>query len=545
MTQPLLLSKDEPLVWSPGRGIDVWQMFVAASSGDLHAIKSLIGIDPSLVNCHFNYRTPMSFAVRHNHLGVAEYLLNSGANPVNAGTDDTLLTIARDRGYLEMQQLLEKTIHTENTAEGERLAAMIRNGELENLDILLGAYPELIHARDEHTNQPIHWAVMTRQPAMIDLLLSRGADIEATRADGARPLQLTNGDYHYRGWRDVPLGTVATSADIFNHLLRIGAYLDMNMACLTGKIDRVRELLEQDPNLGNRVSEYVSYYPGSGAPIKNAAIGGHIDIVRLLLESGADPNLPEEGIAPMGHALHSAVVYRHIDIVKLLLEYGAYPNVEIESSADTLSAAIGQKNTEMIELLCSHGVCRRVHLLAYYGDIQEAAAVFAANPSLADDTEALENAVEEGHASFVRLMLRYQPKLASRISVGGRSHGPDEAIKARELTTFLFQNGMNPNHKNWLGIAPLHVFARRNDVGNALLFLNQGADIDVVDEEYYSTPLGYAAKYGNKEMVEFLLQKGANPHLPYERQWATPLEWARRRGFEEVVSLLKSALGNR
>ena len=53
-------------------------------------------------------------------------------------------------------------------------------------------------------NRPIHWAVMTRQLDLIDELLARGANINAARQDGARPIQLTNGDYHYRGWRDVP-----------------------------------------------------------------------------------------------------------------------------------------------------------------------------------------------------------------------------------------------------------------------------------------------------------------------------------------------------
>jgi hypothetical protein len=36
---------------------------------------------------------------------------------------------------------------------------------------------------------------MTRQVEIIDELLARGADIEAVRSDGARPIQLTNGDY--------------------------------------------------------------------------------------------------------------------------------------------------------------------------------------------------------------------------------------------------------------------------------------------------------------------------------------------------------------
>ena len=46
----------------------------------------------------------------------------------------------------------------------------------------------------------------------------------------------------------------------------------------------------------------------------------------------------------------------------------------------------------MIELLCSPGVARALHLLAYSGDVQTAAAVLAANPALADHPDALVNA---------------------------------------------------------------------------------------------------------------------------------------------------------
>ena len=60
-------------------------------------------------------------------------------------------------------------------------------------------------------------------------------------------------------------------------------------------------------------------------------------------------------------------------------------------------------------------------LLAYYGDVQTAAAVFAANPALADDPGALGNAAGQGHEAFVRLMLRYRPDLAARIAVGVES----------------------------------------------------------------------------------------------------------------------------
>ncbi|MBX3733518.1 MAG: hypothetical protein KF791_13090 [Verrucomicrobiae bacterium] len=45
---------------------------------------------------------------------------------------------------------------------------------------------------------------MTRQIDFIGEWLKRGADINARRSDGGRPIHLTNGDSHFRGWRDVP-----------------------------------------------------------------------------------------------------------------------------------------------------------------------------------------------------------------------------------------------------------------------------------------------------------------------------------------------------
>src|SRR5262249_34685365 len=253
----------------------------------------------------------------------------------------------------------------------------------------------------------------------------------------------------------------------------------------------------------------------------------------LLLAHGADPNLPEEGIAPHGHALHSAVCNGHIEIVKLLLEHGAYPNVEVESSADTLSAALGEagyatvRNQHMVDLLCSYGAARPVHLLAHCNDLQTAAAVFAADPALADDPDALGSA--GNHEAFIRLMLRYQPDLPKRRAIGGGT---------REITELLFQHGMNPNHLNWLRITPLHYFAESGDVQNAAIFIEHGADVNAREEEFCSTPLGWAARCGKTPMVELLLRSGAKPNLPDDPPWATPLAWATRRGHEEIVRIL-------
>jgi RNA polymerase sigma factor (sigma-70 family) len=104
MIQPEALKKREPLTWSPGIGTDVWEMFCACITGDLPTVKALVARDPSLVRAHYEYRTPLSFAVRENQLAVADFLLDHGAEPLALGD---VVEMARDRGYAEMVAMLE------------------------------------------------------------------------------------------------------------------------------------------------------------------------------------------------------------------------------------------------------------------------------------------------------------------------------------------------------------------------------------------------------------------------------------------------------
>ena len=77
------------------------------------------------------------------------------------------------------------------------------------------------------------------------------------------------------------------------HLKERGAIIDLPTACHTGDIGRVRDLLLQNRSLANKVGAREGCYLGAGAPLSNAAAAGRMDIVRLLREHGADPDLPE------------------------------------------------------------------------------------------------------------------------------------------------------------------------------------------------------------------------------------------------------------
>jgi ankyrin repeat protein len=265
---------------------------------------------------------------------------------------------------------------------------------------------------------------MTRQLDAIDELLRRGADINAQRIDGARPIHLTNGDYFYRGWRDVPRNWPVTPAQVMAHLKARGAFIDLPTACHTGDIERVRELLQQNPSLANKIGEYEGYYLGAGAPLSNAASAGRMDIVQLLLDHGADPNLPEEQIAPKGKALYSAVSNGHYEIAKLLLERGAFPNPPVESSGDALWWSRERRpDKRMEQLLLSYGAkpttghmgedwprevgnwlrISPLHEAARKGDVQEAKKLLDAGADLTARDEHLRSTPLAWAAKFGQL----------------------------------------------------------------------------------------------------------------------------------------------
>jgi ankyrin repeat protein len=493
MRCPAELRSNQPLLWSPGTGRQVWEMLRAARAGDVPTLRRLLEQNAALARCHYQYRTPLEFAVRSNQLAAVQLLLGYQADGLSLEVHQPLLTLAAESGFAAMRALLEA--HLPASDRGEPIAAAIRARDLRQVRRLLNADPSLLTAPDPRGNLPIHWAAMTRQLKIIDELQSRGADLNAQRPDGARPIQLANGDYLFRGWRDVPAETRTTPRQVIDHLRKRGAECDICTACYIGDLDHVTRLLAADPSLANRPSPYITYYPCSGTPLRNAAAAGHRAIVELLLAHGADPNLRIEGIAPLGQALHEAVCHRHRAIVELLLAHGAHPNVPVESSADTLSAALRNQDDEMVALLASHGAARSLEILAYYGDIVPAAAMLAANPKLANDPGALVCAAEEGHEPFVRLLLHHRPQLAKQVGVGG---------KTPAITELLFAHGMDPNHRDWLAVTPLHRFARGGDVANAELFLARGARRYAIDDDLRLTPLGWAERYRQPAMAALL-----------------------------------------
>jgi ankyrin repeat protein len=113
-------------------------------------------------------------------------------------------------------------------------------------------------------------------------------------------------------------------------------------------------------------------------------------------------------------------------------------------------------------------------------------------------------------------------------------------FKHEATAKFLLEQGMDPNHMNWHRFTLLHHMAAEGELGKAKLLLAHGADIDAIDDEYRSTPLGVAARRGQSSLVELLLERGADVDAA-GAPWAAPLAWAERKGHIQVAEMLRRA----
>jgi ankyrin repeat protein len=126
-----------------------------------------------------------------------------------------------------------------------------------------------------------------------------------------------------------------------------------------------------------------------------------------------------------------------------------------------------------------------------------------------------------------------------------RGAGPDPAGNAGyfRCLELLLQYGVDPNVRR-MGQTALHFTAGRGGLAGvdrarfAALLLDRGANPSLRDDLLQSTALGWACRWGRKEMVELLLSRGVPAHEMDAQPWASPAAWARKMGHHDIEQLL-------
>ena len=518
-------------------GHDAWALFKACAAGDMPKVKALLAKDRRLVNAQiYYYQFPIHLAVRAGYTEIVKLLLDQGAGPRNLWD---LLLAARERGHRQVEEVLERAMikRYNYSPDFDELKEAIIARDSRKIGAVLRRQPNLAQASDAVGNNALHWSVITRQLELIERFAALGTPIDAERADGFTPvlLAVNGGCNSYRAARERSHPSIRSMFVIVGYLLARGAKYTISVAAAVGDQERIEQLLRKDASMARRLNSV------GMSPLSYASQGGYLQIVRLLLEHGADPNNPE-GDAPDGLALYLACAGNHLEVARLLLEHGANPNAGLDSCMHCVNITRvyhGEQAEPLEQLLRRHGA----YTQPYHMSVRQMKRATRDGHEVTRHPEFLGNMMGKRNAELFDLYLDSDPAVIDRM--GDELAYPWSAALVRKL----FARGLDPNRPDWLGKTFLHACAASGNRSVAAVFLDAGADINARGLEFNETPLAAAVRswLGNKEpklaqrrrrMVEFLLKRGAATNLPDDEPWATPLAWARKLGLADIEEIL-------
>lgn len=531
--RPFELQSDRPKWmnrWCPD---DVWNLLTAAWCGNTAEIKSLLNTDPSLIHAKYWYTSPLRIAARGGHKTVIRELLRRKSiwdeDPID--NRDNVAQIAFDHGHHELALYLANQNSALDDQDGE-IHRAVRQRDHERVNSILNDDINNLDSAGIRRKTPLHYAVENEDLQMIQLLVEKGAKLDRKAysshdrlgTQGFRPI--ASALWNHGFWRQ------RNNYEIVNYLVSKGSAYTLPIAAACGDFKRVEFLLQRqnkDPNYKESCGKRA---------LSAAAERNHREIVELLLQHGADPNLSEGPYCPDGYALWSAARYGHKDIVQLLLDHGADPNAQVDSSGSPIEAT---NDAEIRDLLSQHG--GRISIIAHFhnkniGSVRELLDKHPEQLTETDIAQGFAAAVRNSDSQMVQLLLDRGFKVPSAVTICQTYLWYD-----LQLAELLLRSGMNPNLPNWERITPLHHMAGQGNISAAELFLKYGANPKLVDLEYCTTPLGWAAREGQIEFVKFLLSydshlKYANPRNENEK-YISPMHWASKRAHQNIVELLE------
>ena len=137
-----------------------------------------------------------------------------------------------------------------------------------------------------------------------------------------------------------------------DELLAADPKLDVFEAAAVGRVDRLRELLDEDPGLANAWAE------DGFQPLGLASFFGHVEAARLLVERGAEVNSASRNdmkVMPLHSAAATGDSEARYELAKLLLEHGADLNALQQDKFTPLMEADQLGDDRLRELLIQHG----------------------------------------------------------------------------------------------------------------------------------------------------------------------------------------------
>ncbi|XP_032423517.1 ankyrin repeat domain-containing protein 50 [Xiphophorus hellerii] len=238
-------------------------------------------------------RTPLILAAQEGHLSAVKLLLDK-RSPIDHRAYDghSALSAAFLEGHTEVAELLMKRGADTDVRDAEGrplLYLLVLEGSLDMATLVIEKGGVPLESRDSEGRTALHVASWQGSVEIVDLLLKHGANPNAQDTEGRPPI-------HSVAW---------TGNGKVGHRLMEANSVHIDLACHQG-----------------------------ATALSIAAQEGHVNIVKMLLEKGANPNhIDKYGRSPA----KVAGKHGHVTVVRLLESYGAKPYLGLLPNSSTVS----------------------------------------------------------------------------------------------------------------------------------------------------------------------------------------------------------------
>ena len=496
-------------------------MHYASSTGNSDIVKSLIKrMSPAQVQLAVNQQSatgwsPLCVSSAKGHLKITSILLEHHARvDVFDLEGKSSLHLAAEFGSIDCCKILidNNAFVNSRTKNGwTALHFAAHKGHQNLVKEFISKFDATIDAPTMKKQTPLHLSALAGELEVSKLLVDLGASMDSADESGQKPIHLAS----QADKPDIILLFLGARPSLVSSATKDGSTC-AHIAAKKGSAMVIKELMKFDKavvlSARNKITD--------STPLHIATEGGHVEVVKLLLNAGAstlDEN--KSGFTPV----HIAAKFGHSDIIA---ELAVFPGVNMRQ----VSRKLGLNS---------------LHVSSFFGETDATRELLTHVPAQAKSElpENIKVAIAKELGAFelqnCTKLINYRPF----IPLGNEYdltplHMASFSGGENVVRVLLNSAGVNAESKsNPSGYTPLHLACLSGHVGVVGLLLSRSTSMLKSVDSQGRTCLHVAASSGHFEMVQVLIGQGADLEFQDKDGWL-PIHYAAHAGFLDVVKQL-------